>query len=71
MRRQNHQPQTRSNLHYIAFVILGGITGVLLSRFVFPVVFERGDLVVFLAFAILLVGAVLIARLLWWGGSRP
>ena len=53
------------SLRYVELILLGGITGMLLSRLPFPVVFERGGSFVFLAPAVLLVGVVLIARLLW------
>jgi hypothetical protein len=53
------------SLRYVELILLGGITGMLLSRLLFPVVFERGGSFVFLAPAVLLVGVVLIARLLW------
>jgi hypothetical protein len=52
-------------LRYVELILLGGITGVLLSRLLFPVVFERGGSFVFLAPAALLVRVVLIARLSW------
>jgi hypothetical protein len=53
------------SLRYVELILLGGITGMLLSRLLFPVVFERGGSFVFLAPAVLLVGVVLIARLSW------
>ena len=71
MRTPDQQSRVGLALRYIVLALLGGITGVLLSRVLFPAVFERGGLVVILAFAILLVGVVLIARLLWRGGPRP
>jgi hypothetical protein len=71
MRTPDPRPQTRSRLRYVVLALLGGVTGVLLSRFVFPAVFERGGLFVVLTFAILLSGVFLIARLLRRGGSRP
>jgi hypothetical protein len=52
-------------LRYVELILLGGITGVLLSRLLFPVVFERGGSFVFLTSAVLLVRVVLIARLSW------
>jgi hypothetical protein len=58
-------------LRYTVLALIGGIIGVLLARFLLPVVFERGGLFVFLTYAILLVVMVLIGRLLWRGGSRP
>ena len=69
MRAQDHRPQARSG--YIVLAILGGITGALLARFVFPAVFERGGLGVFLALVVLLAGVVLLARTVWCGGVRP
>jgi hypothetical protein len=63
--RQDHRPQTRSNMRYVVLVILGGITGVLLSRFLFPVVFERSGPFAFVALVILLVGLLLLARAIW------
>ena len=52
-------------MRYLVLAFLGGIIGVLVSRLLFPVVFERGGPFVFLVVAILLAGVVLIAWLLW------
>jgi hypothetical protein len=71
MRTQDQRSGRGHALRYVLLALLGGVTGVLLSRFVFPAVFERGGLLVFLTFAILLSGVFLIARLLRRGGSRP
>jgi hypothetical protein len=71
VRAQEHRSRVGLVLRYTVLALLGGLTGVLLSRLIFPVVFERGGPFVFLTFAILLSGVVLIARLLWRGGSRP
>ena len=64
MSARDHRTRVGLALRYVVLIILGGITGVLLSRFLFPVVIERGGAFVFLIFAILLVGVVLISRLL-------
>jgi hypothetical protein len=58
-------------MRYVLLALLGAATGALLSRLLFPVVFERGGLFVVLTFAILLSGVFLIARLLRRGGARP
>jgi hypothetical protein len=55
---------------YILLALLGGVAGVLLSRLLSPVVFERSGAFASLVFAILLVGVVLITPLLWRGGTR-
>ncbi|MDF2701957.1 MAG: hypothetical protein K0S10_901 [Rubrobacteraceae bacterium] len=65
MRAWDHRMRVAFALRYVELILLGGITGVLLSRLLFPVVFERGGSFVFLAPAVLLVGVVLIARLSW------
>ena len=65
MRARDHRMRVALSLRYVELILLGGITGVLLSRLLFPVVFERGGSFVFLAPAVLLVGVVLIARLSW------
>ncbi len=52
-------------MRYSVLAFLGGIMGVLVSRLLFPVAFERGGPFVFLVVAILPLGVVLIARLLW------
>ena len=65
MRTRDHRTRVGLALRYVVLILLSGITGVLLSRLPFPVVFERGGSFVFLAPAVLLVGVtVLIARLL-------
>jgi hypothetical protein len=71
VRMPDQRSRVGLELRYAVLIVLGGITGVLLSRFLLPVVFERGGPFVFLVFAILLVRVVLIARLLPRGGSRP
>jgi hypothetical protein len=65
VRARNHRMRVALALRYVELILLGGITGVLLSRLLFPVVFERGGSFVFLAPAVLLVRVVLIARLSW------
>ena len=65
MRARDHRMRVALSLRYVELILLGGITGMLLSRLLFPVVFERGGSFVFLAPAVLLVGVVLIARLSW------
>jgi hypothetical protein len=65
VRARDHRMRVALALRYVELILLGGITGVLLSRLLFPVVFERGGSFVFLAPAVLLVGVVLIARLSW------
>jgi hypothetical protein len=65
VRAPGRRSRTGLALRYAGLILLGGATGVLLSRFLFPVVFERGGPFLFLVFAILLVGVVLIARSLW------
>jgi len=64
VRTLDQRSRTGLALRYIVLALVGGITGSLLSWFLFPLVFERRGPVMFLAFAILLVGVVLIARLL-------
>ena len=71
MRTQDQRSGRGHALRYVLLALLGGVTGVLLSRFVFPAVFERGGLFVVLTLAILLSGVFLIARLLRRGGSKP
>jgi hypothetical protein len=65
VRARDHRMRVALSLRYVELILLGGITGMLLSRLLFPVVFERGGSFVFLAPAVLLVGVVLIARLSW------
>ena len=65
MRALDHRTRVGLALRYVVLILLSGITGVLLSRLIFPVVFERGGSFVLLAPAVLLVGVVLIARLSW------
>jgi hypothetical protein len=65
VREPGRRSRTGLALRHAGLILLGGATGVLLSRFLFPVVFERRGPFLFLVFAILLVGVVLIARLLW------
>jgi hypothetical protein len=65
VRARDHRMRVAFSLRYVELILLGGITGMLLSRLLFPVVFERGGSFVFLAPAVLLVGVVLIARLSW------
>jgi hypothetical protein len=64
VRAHDHRTRIGLALRYAGLILLGGATGVLLSRFLFPVVLERGGPFVFLVFAILLVGVLLTARLL-------
>jgi hypothetical protein len=71
VRAQDQRSRVGLALRYVVLALVGGLTGVLLAGFVFPAVFERGGLFVFLTFAILLSGAVLVARLLRRGGSGP
>ena len=54
-------------MKYVALAIAGGVTGVLLSRFLVPFVLNRGGLV-FLVLPLLLV-ATLLARALRRGRS--
>jgi multidrug transporter EmrE-like cation transporter len=61
--------RVRFALHYALLVGLGALTGVLVSRLLFPVVFERGGLFVTLAVVLLVVGITLLARALWRGRS--
>jgi hypothetical protein len=65
VRARDHRTREALALRNVELILLGGITGMLLSRLLFPVVFERGGSFVFLAPAVLLVGVVLIARLSW------
>ncbi|HEX2183287.1 MAG TPA: hypothetical protein VHH10_13470 [Rubrobacteraceae bacterium] len=64
MRAQVNLTRIGLYLRYGALVVLGGLTGVLLSRFLSPLVLERGGPFVFVVFAVFLVAVVLIARLL-------
>jgi hypothetical protein len=61
---RDRRPWLRFALH----VGLGALTGVLVSRLLFPLVFERDGLFVTLA-VVLLAGIILLARALWRG--RP
>jgi multidrug transporter EmrE-like cation transporter len=58
-------------LRYALLVGLGVLTGVLISRLLFQVVFERGGPFVTLALVLLVVGIMLLARALWRGRLRP
>ena len=71
MRAQDRRTGRGLAVRYVLLVLLGALTGVLLSRLLFPVVFGRGGPFVLVAFAILLVGVVLIARLLRREGAGP
>ena len=57
--------------HYALLVGLGALAGVLVSRLLSNVVFGRGGPFAILAFLLLVVGIMLLARALWRGRSRP
>ncbi len=50
-------------MKYVALAIAGGITGVLIARFLFPFVLNRGGLV-FVVLPLLLVATLLLVRAL-------
>jgi hypothetical protein len=64
MRAQVNLTRIGLYLRYGALVVLGGVSGLLLSRLLSPRVLERGGPFVFVVFAVFLVAVVLIARLL-------
>jgi hypothetical protein len=50
----------------VALAVVGGVTGVLIARFLFPFVLIRGGLG-FLVLPLLLVATLLLVRALRWG----
>jgi hypothetical protein len=67
---RERQSRVRFALRHALLVGLSALTGVLVSRVLFQVVFERRGLFVILTVALLVVGIMLLARALWRGRSR-
>ena len=69
MSAQGPRPRVRPTFRYALLAVLGVLTGLLVSWVLLPAIFGRRSLVVALAIALLVAGAVLLLRLLRRGRS--